>query len=287
MKYEADMLPGEFLRRLRKFDGKSLDDVAKRFPKGKGKGKTISKQALSLVERGEMSIPDGRVESFQVAYGMSREAAKLFRECLKRAPFDVVCTEREFLEVVKGWVHETRGDIFVIGGKPLPFRNQDIQIAVVNFLSRDSDNTLQFFYPSRYEDVITSPESRTSLFFTRNTRQDIDEVYRFIHGRALPTRPIESEQIQFHRIRVDTLDLSRLSKADLLLMQTLELCCPFMALIVVAPRSEEPIGYVLTEGGDKFSYTPLSVVNTRRTVSLITALKSTQDVLCREYSFHS
>jgi transcriptional regulator with XRE-family HTH domain len=148
---------GTFLGDVRRRQRRTLHHVAKRVGR-----KGISKQALSLIERGRMRVPMARLDSIRRAYRMSmteeRELAELFAfEKLIESTGE----DREFGEAVLSVLDlKTASSIYVIGGRKLALTSPVLQAKAATFLE-GAANMLAFFYLSRMRSCgFTTPNMR-------------------------------------------------------------------------------------------------------------------------------
>jgi transcriptional regulator with XRE-family HTH domain len=245
---------GSYLSRSRKKRGNSLADVSSRIGR-----RSISKQSLSLIERGRLRIPAARVAALKKAYRLSP---------MERDEFEVLYAfeklvahtgeEREFGEAVLSVIDPRRaGSIYVIGGRRLSLTSPILQEKAAEFLQR-GQNCLIFIYPE--SGGLSSPHH--SIWFS-NSREDMLEMQESI--QAFSKRPIK-QQIQFYAID------PRKTGNDPLLLDVFSLCSPFTAITIAGSAPPRHVaGYVYVEGS-KERWVLLTNEHARRVLATVTRL---------------
>lgn len=245
---------GNHLAHARKRQGRSLEDVARRMT-----GRSLSKQALSLIERGRMRIPAGRVGMLRRAYRLSpaerNEFEKLyaFEKLVEHTGED-----REFGEAVLSVMDlAITGSIYVIGGRKLSLTSPVLQEKAAEFLQK-AENRLIFIYPT-WKDSSTL---KRPIWFP-NARREMHEMRELI--QSFSKRPLKA-QIQFFGIDVPH------AANDLVALNALSLCSPFTSTTIAGSSSREHVaGYVYVEG-PKDRWVLLTPEHAKRVLATITAL---------------
>jgi transcriptional regulator with XRE-family HTH domain len=248
---------GRYLSELRKKRQRSLRHVALRTGR-----KRLSKQALSLIEKGRMRIPAARLEALKRAYELSlAEEKELSRLYAFEQLVEHTGEDREFGEAVLSVVDpENTTVIYVIGGRKLSLASPLLQKTASECLQRPG-NRLVFLYP------------RWSSFFGTgrpiwfpNTHREMSGIREAV--QSFSKRPIES-QIEFYGLNVQE------TKADSALMSVLSLCNPFTAMTVASsPPSDRVAGYIYVEG-PRDRWILLKPENAKRAFDAITLLLNT------------
>jgi transcriptional regulator with XRE-family HTH domain len=210
---------GSFLLDLRKRQRRSLQHVAQRMGR-----KGISKQALSLIERGRMRVPKARLEIIRHAYRMSvAEEEELTGE------------DREFAEAVLSVVDpKTSNSVYVLGGRKLALTSPILQQKAAAFL-KGSGNSICFFYPKI--DVRCRPGQ---CLWHHNTERE-----RFELREAIRAMAPESGR---HKIRFIEIDAS-VAHGEPTALQLLSLCGPFTTTTIASSVSSgHAAGYIYVEG---------------------------------------
>lgn len=222
---------GSYLAELRKRQQRSLQHVAKRMGR-----KGLSKQALSLIEKGRMRIPTARLMELKKAYRLSVvEEKELGRLYAFEKLVESTGEDREFGEAVLSVVDPTRAtSIYVIGGRKLSLESPVLQERAAEFLERPH-NRLVFLYPS----CGGFPTMDGSLWF-QNTTREMLEIQAAI--RKFSRHPMR-DRIQFHAIDAYN------AGSDPVLLSALSLCNPFMCTTIASLQSPHHVaGYVYVEG---------------------------------------
>jgi transcriptional regulator with XRE-family HTH domain len=222
---------GSFLGDLRRRQRRSLHRVAKRIGK-----KGISKQALSLIERGRMKVPRARLALLRRAYSMSvaeeRELAQLYAF---ETMVENTGEDHEFAEAVLSVVDpKTTNSIYVLGGRKLALTSRTLQQQAAKFLEGDG-NTLSFFYPK------IDAQSKPGLgLWHHNTERERFELREAIQAVS---RKSVVRKIRF--IEIDT----SMAQTSPVAWQLLSLCGPFTTTTIA---SSAPLGhaagYIYVEG---------------------------------------
>jgi transcriptional regulator with XRE-family HTH domain len=249
---------GSYLSELRRRRQRSLRHVALRIGRNR-----LSKQALSLIEKGHMRIPATRLEALKRAYELSRheeqELSKLyaFEQLVEHTGED-----REFGEAVLSVVDPKETTlIYVIGGRQLSLTSPLLQRTASACLQRPS-NRLVFLYP-RWD---AAAGLVRQLWFP-NTRREMLEIRRAV--QAFSKREIGS-QIEFY-----SLDIQE-TGSDPALASVLSFCSPFTAMTVAcSPPSDRVAGYIYVEG-PRDRWVLLKPENAKRAFDAITLLLNTQ-----------
>jgi len=220
---------GSFLGDLRRRQRRSLHHVAKRIGK-----KGISKQALSLIERGRMRVPRARLALLRRAYSMSvaeeRELAQLYAF---EAMVENTGEDREFAEAVLSVVDpKTTSSIYVLGGRKLALTSPILQEKAARFLEGNG-NMLFFVYPK------IDVQSKLSLWHHNTERE------RFDLREAIQAFSKKSIVGKMRFIEIDTGSVQTLPIAS----QLLSFCGPFTTTTIA---SSVPLGhaagYIYIEG---------------------------------------
>lgn len=222
---------GSFLAEQRRDRGLTLDKVS-----GRMRQPRLSKQALSLIERGRMRVPARRLSQLKVAYGLKRseqqqlDSLYSFERLVEHTGYD-----KEFGEAVLSLVDPRKAtSIHVIGGKALTLTSPILQARAAEFL-QVANNRLVFMEPdfeglSAGSGSMWSPTSNREMVVIRDTIQSFSR------------RPI-GRQIEFYRVK------ARASAHDGLLLHALSLCSPYTATTVASSSSDRALaGYVYVEG---------------------------------------
>ncbi len=246
---------GSFLGDLRKKQRRSLHHIAKRIGK-----KGISKQALSLIERGRMRVPKARLSLLGRAYHMSASDEKeLARLYAFEAMIEDTGEDREFGEALLSVLDpDMASSVYVIGGRKLALASPILQEKAARFLERDG-NTLSFFYPK--VDIGSNPPS----LWHHNTERERFELREAI--RVISSKPIV-RKMRF--VEVDT----RMVQASPIALQLLSLCGPFTTTTIAGSvQLGHAVGYIYVEG-PKERWVLLKPEQARRAANvLINALK--------------
>lgn len=135
--------PGSYLSEHRRRRRKTLQHVASRMGKG-----GFSKQALSLIERGRMRIPELRVNALHKAYALSiREKNELSLLYAFERLVEETGEDREFAEAILSVMNPSKtNSVYVIGGRQLAVNSRLLQEKAAAFLDR-AGNELIFLYP--------------------------------------------------------------------------------------------------------------------------------------------
>ena len=172
---------GLYLAEQRKNHKLSLDQVSRRMGRGR-----LTKQALSLIERGRMRVPRGRLPQLKRAYGLNRsEQAHIDRLYSFERLVEQTGYEAEFGEAVLSLVDSRNAtSIHVIGGKALTLTSPILQARAAEFLQRP-DNKLVFIEPD-FEGL--APARGTTWIPTSNREMSAirDAIQSF--SLALPTQ---------------------------------------------------------------------------------------------------
>lgn len=247
---------GRYLSELRRKRRRTLRHVALRTGR-----RRLSKQALSLIEKGRMRIPAARLEALKRAYELSRaeqlELSKLyaFEQLVEHTGED-----REFGEAVLSVVDpENTTVIYVIGGRQLNLTSPLLQKTASECLQKPG-NRLVFLYP-RWS---TSFGPGRPIWFL-NTRREMLGIRDAV--QSFSKRPIRS-QIEFYGLNVQ--------ETDPALMSVLSFCSPFTAMTVASsPPSDHVAGYLYVEG-PRDRWILLKPVNARRAFDAITLWLNTR-----------
>jgi len=253
---------GALLRKIRKDNGFTLAVIKKRMKGG------LSVQSLSLIEQGEMSVSPERRDGLVRAYCTTAEQRKLIDD---RFVLTLPALTTESQELITAFESVSDpGRVFVVGGRQLRFRNAEIRNHTVNFLMKNEDNQLMFFYPNRYEDymALDGNENLNLPILPTNNRSQLHAVSDFLTGAGVEI-PKRQEQVQFFKI--DGLNGRRRSSINL---QALILCHPFVSIIIVKARhTDECAGYAYVQFNDLGEqYVLLSPDRAREIVRVIKAL---------------
>lgn len=219
----------------------------------------MSKQALSLIERGHMRIPPGRIAQLKKAYGLTKsQEANLdrlysFERLVEHTGHDV-----EFGEAVLSLVNPRKAtSIHVIGGKAMTLTSPILQARAAKFL-QSADNKLVFVEPD-FEGLSAGSGSAWTPTSVREMIAIRDAIQSF------SPRPI-GKHIGFYRLK------ARASAHDGLLLHALSLCSPFTATTVASSSSNQALaGYVYIEG-PRDRWVLLSAHHTRRILTLTNLL---------------
>ena len=245
---------GSYLSERRRAKELTLDEVAARMGKDR-----LSKQALSLIERGKMRIPNSRLMQIKNAYGLNRTEQKelehlyAFEKLVEHTGYDV-----EFGEAVLSLVDPTRAvSIHIIGGKALTLNSHILQARAAEFL-QPASNKLIFIEPDfggllSQDGPTWSSTSRTEMAVIRDSIQSFAK-------RAV------GEQIEFYQLKAVS------AGHDGLLLQALSLCSPFTATTIASSSQEHALaGYVYVEG-PKDRWVLLKIDHARRVHHIATRL---------------
>ncbi len=250
---------GSLLATLRRQRHRSLQDVANQMG-----SKSVSKQALFLIETGRMRIPSGRLHELKAAYGLSAaEQEDLDRlHAFERLVVDTG-EDREFGEAVLSVVDPERStSIYVIGGRSVSLASPILQAKAAEFLE-GPENRLIFIYPKR-----VSSRSGSRTFWFQNGRDEMVKTRQLV--QAFSSRSV-ANQIQFYGIDV------RSSPSDPLLLEGLSLCGPFTTITLTSPRPRQPVaGYVHVEG-PRDRWVLLRPDNAQRLLDLVELLMERAD----------
>jgi len=245
---------GNHLAHVRKRQGRSLEEVARRM-----RGKSLSKQALSLIERGSMKIPAARVGALKRAYRLSPTERNEFERFYA---FEMLVEhtgeDREFGEAVLSVVDLALArSIYVIGGRKLSLASPALQEKAAEFLQR-TENKLVFIYPTwKDSSVLKRP-----VWFP-NARREMLEMRELI--QSFSKRPLKP-QIQFFGIDVFQ------AATDLVALNALSFCSPFTSTTIAGSSTGEHVaGYVYVEG-PRDRWVLLTIEHARRVLATITAL---------------
>jgi transcriptional regulator with XRE-family HTH domain len=247
---------GSFLGDLRKKQRRSLYHIAKRIGK-----KGISKQALSLIERGRMRVPKARLSLLRRAYRLSAADEK---ELARLYAFEMMIEDtgedREFGEALLSVLNpEMTNSMYVIGGRKLALASPILQEKAARFLEGEG-NSLSFFYP-----IIDAGSSSFGLWH-HNTERERFELREAI--RAFSSKSI-ARKIRF--IEIDT----RMVQTFPIALQLLSLCGPFTTTTIAGSvQLGHAAGYIYVEG-PKERWVLLKPEQARRAAMVLTsALKA-------------
>jgi transcriptional regulator with XRE-family HTH domain len=222
---------GSFLGDLRRRQRRSLHHVAKRIGK-----KGISKQALSLIERGRMKVPRARLDLLRRAYRMSvAEKEELARLYAFETMIENTGEDREFGEAVLSVVDpETTSSIYVLGARKLALTSPILQETAARFLEGDG-NTLFFFYPKI--DVRSEPGLALWHHNIERERFKLRDAIQAISPKSVAGK-----------IRFIEIDVSMAQTAPIT-WQVLSLCGPFTTTTIASSASpDHAAGYIYVEG---------------------------------------
>jgi transcriptional regulator with XRE-family HTH domain len=245
--------PGSYLAERRRRRQKSLQHVAGRMGRG-----GFSKQALSLIERGRMRIPELRIKGLHKAYGLSTQERKelsllySFEKLVENTGED-----REFAEAILSVMNPSRANsVYVIGGRQLGINSRLLQEKAAAFLER-AGNQLIFLYPEceKAHDTCQrtwgSSARRDSLLLRKS-------IERLSKHRL-------QDRVQFRRIDVHEFG------ADTLTLNILSLCSPVTSTTIASSISSGyVIGYVYVEG-PRDRWVLLKHTEAKRILDMITA----------------
>jgi hypothetical protein len=198
--------------------------------------KGISKQALSLIERGRMKVPKARLEIIRRAYRMSiAEEKELERLYAFEAMIENTGEDREFAEAVLSVVDpKTSNSVYVIGGRKLALTSPILQEKAAAFL-KGSGNSMCFFYPKI--DVRCRPGQ---CLWHHNTERERFELREAIRALA----PTSGRR----KIRFIEIDAS-VAHSEPSALQLLSLCGPFTTTTIASSGSSgHAAGYIYVEG---------------------------------------
>jgi transcriptional regulator with XRE-family HTH domain len=222
---------GSFLGNVRRRQQRSLHHVAKRIGR-----KGISKQALSLIERGRMKVPRARLELLRRAYRMSvTENEELARLYAFETMIENTGEDREFGEAVLSVIDpKTTNSIYILGGRKLALTSPTLQAKAAKFLEGDR-NTLSFFYPK--VDFRSQPGLGLWHHNTERERFELREAIRAISPKSVA-----------RKIRFIEIDVSMAQTAPIA-WQLLSLCSPFTTTTIASSASlGHAVGYIYVEG---------------------------------------
>jgi transcriptional regulator with XRE-family HTH domain len=222
---------GSFLGDVRRRQRRSLHHVAKRIGR-----KGISKQALSLIERGRMKVPRARLELLRRAYRMSiAENEELARLYAFETMIESTGEDREFGEAVLSVIDpKTTNSIYILGGRKLALTSPILQEKAARFLE-DAGNTLFFFYPKI--DIRSKPGLGLWHHNAERERFELREAIRAIHPKAIRGK-----------IRFIEIDASMAQTAPIT-WQLLSLCGPFTTTTIASSApADHAAGYIYVEG---------------------------------------
>jgi transcriptional regulator with XRE-family HTH domain len=222
---------GSFLLELRKRQRRSLQHVARKMGK-----KRISKQALSLIERGRMKVPKARLEIIRRAYRMSvAEEKELERLYAFEAMIENTGEDRDFAEAVLSVVDSTTSNsVYVLGGRKLALTSPILQEKAAAFL-QGNGNSISFFYPKI--DVRCRPGQ---CLWHHNTERERFELREAIRAMAPSSG--------WHKIRFIEIDAS-VAHGEPIALQLLSMCGPFTTTTIASSASSgHAAGYIYIEG---------------------------------------
>lgn len=222
---------GSFLGDVRRRQRRSLRHVAKRIGR-----KGISKQALSLIERGRMKVPRARLDLLRRAYRMSiTEDEELARLYAFETMIENTGEDREFGEAVLSVIDpRTTNSIYILGGRKLALTSPILLEKAARFLEGDR-NTLSFFYPKI--DVRSQPGLGLWHHNTERERFELREAIRAIHPKAIRGK-----------IRFIEIDAS-MAQTVPITWQLLSLCGPFTTTTIASSAlADHAAGYIYVEG---------------------------------------
>lgn len=221
---------GSFLGDVRRKQRRSLHHIAKRIGK-----KGISKQALSLIERGRMRVPKARLNLLRRAYRMSAAEEK---ELAWLYAFETMVEDtgedREFGEAILSVLDpEMTNSMYVLGGRKLVLASPILQEKAARFLEGEG-NTLSFIYPK-----IDAGSNPLSLWHhnTERERFELREAIRAISSKST------ARKIRF--IEIDT----KMAQTSPVAYQLLSLCGPFTTTTIAgSAQLGHAAGYIYVEG---------------------------------------
>jgi transcriptional regulator with XRE-family HTH domain len=222
---------GSLLLELRKRQRRSLQHVAKRMGK-----KGISKQALSLIERGRMKVPKARLKIIRRAYRMSAvEEKELERLYTFETMIENTGEDRDFAEAVLSVVDpKTSNSVYVLGGRKLALTSPILQEKASAFLE-GKGNSICLFYPRI--DVRCRPGQ---CLWHHNTERE-----RFELREAIRAMAPSSGQSKIRFIEID----ASAAHGEPLALQLLSMCGPFTTTTIASSASSgHAAGYVYIEG---------------------------------------
>jgi hypothetical protein len=196
----------------------------------------MSKQALSLIERGRMKVPKARLELLRRAYRMSvAEEKELERLCALETMIENTGEDWEFAEAVLSVVDpKTSSAIYVLGGRKLTLTSPVLQNRAAEFL-KGKENSLVFFYPKI--DVRCKPGQCLWHHNTERERFELRDAIRAISARS------DRNEIRFIEI-----DASQ-AHTNPVALQLLSLCGPFTTTTIASSAStSHAAGYIYVEG---------------------------------------
>jgi transcriptional regulator with XRE-family HTH domain len=220
---------GSFLGDLRRRRGKSLHHVARRIGR-----KGISKQALSLIERGRMKVPKARLALLRRAYSLSiteeRELAKLYAF---ESMVENTGEDREFSEAVLSVVNpRTTNSIYVLGGTKLALTSTILLETAARYLEGNG-NTLFFVYPK----IDVRSELNLWHHNTERERFELREAIQVFSKKSV------GRKVRFMEIDTGSALTSPIA------WQILSLCGPFTTTTIASSTpSGHAAGYIYVEG---------------------------------------
>lgn len=222
---------GSFLSDLRRSKRKSLQHVAKRIGK-----KGISKQALSLIERGRMRVPKARLDLLKSAYRMSlAEEKELARLYAFETMIEHTAEDREFAEAILSVIDpKTRSSIYILGGRKLALTSPVLQKKAAEFLEGEG-KAIVFFYPK-----VDARNTVDVSLWHHNTERERNEIRRSI--QSFSAKPI-ARRIRF--VEIDT----GMTQTSPIAWQVVSLCGPFTSTTIASSGAIGDVaGYVYVEG---------------------------------------
>jgi hypothetical protein len=219
---------GSFLGAVRRRQQRTLHYVAKRVGR-----RGISKQALSLIERGRMRVPSARLSAIKLAYRLSlAEEQELARLYAFEVMVESTGEDREFGEAVLSTIDPKQASaIYVLGSRKVALTSTVLQEKAARFL-QGTKNTLAVIYPK----IDARCKPGESLWFN-NTEHERFELRRAV--QAFTKASIE-RKIRFYEIDTST------PQPSPIIFQLLSLCGPFTATTITA--NHHTTGYVYVEG---------------------------------------
>jgi transcriptional regulator with XRE-family HTH domain len=243
---------GAYLARLRKKRGHSLHRVVQRM-----RGRRVSKQALSLIERARMKVPAARLTDLKKAYQLSMpELMEFDRLYAFERLVEHTGEDREFGEAVLSVVDPQKaGFIYVVGGRRLSLTSPVLQEKAAEFL-QETGNKLIFIYPdSNYLSTRERP-----IWFANTQRQMLEMKQSIQAFSKLPVK----QNIEFYAID------PRKGASNPLVWDVLSLCGPFTSTTVAGSiQSERVAGYIYVEG-PRDRWVLLNSEHAKRVMSTVT-----------------
>lgn len=254
----------ELLRAKRKKRGLSLAKIAINLG--------ITRQSLSQIETAQRGIPWDKENKFETVYGLDLEERRTFHSLLRDA--EVTREESDFCQSI--WRADAR-QVYVIGGKKIPFESQFVREKAVEFLKENADREIIFVYPSWYEDYrsrnITFSMSRWTRF-QPNSETDLNQLYISLLSVLRDGETRFLEQIKFFKIDI----VNRLDKD--LVKEAYSFCHPCVADTIAVSEEGHVIGYHLFQSREYYSWTRYDDGDADRILSLINEVR---DLLIEEH----